>query len=389
MNFAASILGPILTSPTALSGWERWQGRNMSPGSRAWLSQYGEIFFWCALLGMLALVLTLLIRRRYRDRSRVRKEFEDMCRQRGLSGEEQELLKLLADLSGVGTPAMIFTLKPEFERGVSTLLGSPKITNMSDSGRACMSQLLNFLRQKLSFNHQRGSESDIISHTRQIPEHSLLSLNPPGALEPVDANLLRSDPFELVLELQRPLDVHAGDPLLARYCDGGSVWEFNTDVIRQSENHIHLKHCDNLRFINRRSFPRIPVRHPAMIASFPFDLRDRQDVLPKFEPAQLVELAGVGLKFESTVAIAQDQRALVILRLGPDKTLQSMAKIHRCSVLSDHQWLVVAEMIGLSSAAISDLTRLTNQAAIEHRKSAPADAAAMRPARASQEANHV
>jgi hypothetical protein len=66
-----------------------------------------------------------------------------------------------------------------------------------------------------------------------------------------------------------------------------------------------------------------------------------------------------------------------------------MAKIHRCSVLSDHQWLVVAEMIGLSSAAISDLTRLTNQAAIEHRKSAPADAAAMRPARASQEANHV
>jgi hypothetical protein len=374
---------------TALSGWERWQGRNMSAGSRAWLGQYGEAIFWCLLLAMLALVLTLLIRRRYRERSRIRREFEDMCRQRGLSSEEQELLKLLADLSGVGSPAMIFTLKPEFERGVSTLLGSPRIANMSDSGRACMSQLLNFLREKLSFNHQRGSESDIISHTRQIPEHSLLSLNPPGALEPVDANLLRSDPFELVLEVHRPLDAHPGDPLLARYCDGGSVWEFNTDVIRQTENHIHLKHSDNLRFINRRSFPRIPVRHPAMIATFPFDLRDRQDILPKFEPAQLVELAGVGLKFESAVAIAQDQRALVILRLGPDKTLQSLAKVHRCSVLADHQWMVVAEMIGLSSSAISDLTRLTNQAAIEHRKSAPPEPAAMRPARTSQEVTHA
>ena len=389
MNSATPILGLILPPMTALSGWERWQGRNMSAGSRAWLGQYGEAIFWCLLLAMLALVLTLLIRRRYRERSRIRREFEDMCRQRGLSSEEQELLKLLADLSGVGSPAMIFTLKPEFERGVSTLLGSPRIANMSDSGRACMSQLLNFLREKLSFNHQRGSESDIISHTRQIPEHSLLSLNPPGALEPVDANLLRSDPFELVLEVHRPLDAHPGDPLLARYCDGGSVWEFNTDVIRQTENHIHLKHSDNLRFINRRSFPRIPVRHPAMIATFPFDLRDRQDILPKFEPAQLVELAGVGLKFESAVAIAQDQRALVILRLGPDKTLQSLAKVHRCSVLADHQWMVVAEMIGLSSSAISDLTRLTNQAAIEHRKSAPPEPAAMRPARTSQEVTHA
>lgn len=389
MSFVAPIFGLILTPMASLSGWERWQRRNMSPASRAWLNQYGETLFWITVLTLLAIVLALLIRRRYLDLSRIRKEFEDMCRQRGLSGEEQELLRLLADLSGVGTPAMIFTLKPEFERGVSTLLGSPKIANMSDSGRACMTQLLNFLREKLSFNHQRGSESDIISHTRQIPEHSLLSLNPAGAMEPVDANLLRSDPFELVLEVQRPLDCHPGDTLLARYCDGGSVWEFNTDVIRQAENQIHLKHSDSLRFINRRSFPRIPVRYPAMIASFPFDLRDRQDVLPKFEPAQLVELAGVGLKFESPVAIPQDQRALVILKLGANKTLESLAKVHRCSVLSDHQWVVVAEMIGLSSSSISDLTRLTNQAAIEHRKSAPADAAAMRPARTSQEAHHV
>jgi hypothetical protein len=389
MSFASCIFGLILTPTTALSGWERWQGRNMSPGSRAWLGLYGETIFWCALVSLLAGVLALLIRQRCLQRSRVRGEFEDMCRQRGLSDEEQELLKLLADLSGVGSPAMIFTLKPEFERGVSTLLGSPRIANMSDNGRACMAQLLNFLREKLSFNHLRGSESDIISHTRQIPEHSLLSLNPPGALEPVDANLLRSDPFELVLEVQRPLDARPGDPLLARYCDGGSVWEFNTDVIRQAENQIHLKHSDSLRFINRRSFPRIPVRHPAMIATFPFDLRDRQDVLPKFEPAQLVELAGVGLKFESTVAVPQDQRALVILRLGAGKTVQSLAKIHRCSVLADHQWMVVAEMIGLSSSSISDLTRLTNQAAIEFRKSGPSEPAAMRPARTSREASHA
>ena len=136
--------------------------------------------------------------------------------------------------------------------------------------------------------------------------------------------------------------------MLARYCDGGSVWEFNTNVIRQAENQIHLKHSDSLRFINRRSFPRIPVRHPAMIASFPFDLGDRQDVLPAFGPAQLVELAGVGLKFESTVAVPQGQRALVILRLGADKNIQSLAKIHRCTVLADHQWVVVAEMIGLT-----------------------------------------
>jgi len=64
MNSATPILGLILPPMTALSGWERWQGRNMSAGSRAWLGQYGEAIFWCLLLAMLALVLTLLIRRR-------------------------------------------------------------------------------------------------------------------------------------------------------------------------------------------------------------------------------------------------------------------------------------------------------------------------------------
>jgi hypothetical protein len=362
----------------------------MPSGSKVWLNAYGEIFFGCALLLLLVVVLVLLGKRRYAERTAARREFEDLCRQRGLSGEEQELLKLLAKLSGVGSASMIFALKPEFERGVSTLLGSERIANMSASGRACMAQLLNFLRQKLSFNHQRGAESDVVSHTRQIPEHSLLSLNPPGALEPVDATLLRSDPFELILEVQHPMDARPGETLLARYCDGGSVWEFNTDVIRHSENQIHLKHSDSLRFINRRSFPRIPVRYPAMIATFPFDLGGRQEVLPRFEPAQLVELAGVGLKFESTAAAPQSQRALVILRLGADKTIQSLAKIHRCSALADNRWLVVAEMVGLSSAAISELTRLTNQAAMEHRKSSPEESASMmRPARASREVYHV
>ena len=389
MSLAARILEPILTPQTALGGLERWQSRNMTPGSKEWLNAYGGIIFWCVLLSLLVGVLALLIRRRYVERARVRKEFEDMSKKRGLSVEEQGLLRLLANLAGIGTPSLIFSLKPEFERGVSVLLESRRVATMSDNGRACMIQLLNFLRQKLSFNHQRGSESDTISHTRQIPERSLLSLNPAGALEPVDANLLRSDPFELVLEVQHPLDAHPGDVLLARYCDGGSVWEFNTDVLRQSENQIHLRHADNIRFINRRSFPRIPVRHGAMIAAFPFDLGGTQDVLPKFGPAQLVELAGVGLKFESTVVVSQGQRALVILKLGADKNVQSLAKIHRCSVLADNQWLVVAEMIGLSSSSISELTRLTNQAAIEHRKSLPSETAPMRPARTSQEASHV
>ena len=148
-------------------------------------------------------MLALLARRRYANQARVRKEFEDMCQQRGLLGEEKELLKLLAKLAGIANAGMISRSNPS-SSGVSTLLGSERIAHMSDNGRACMIQLLNLLRQKLLFNHQRGSESDIVSHTRQIPERSLLSLNPPGALEPVDASLLRSDPFELVLEVQHP-----------------------------------------------------------------------------------------------------------------------------------------------------------------------------------------
>lgn len=389
-----SILSGILAAawlPTAgLSGMERWQGVRMPANEtpNVGLGGYGEMIFAGALLVLLLGVLGLLIGRRRMDHTRARREFDEMSKQRGLASEEIELLRRIASLGGVGSLNMIFTLKPEFERGVSALLASDRISKLSENGRNCMVQLLNSLRQKLAFFHQLGAEGDMVSHTRQVPLRSLLSLTPPGGLEAVEARLSQCDPFDLVLEVEHPIETRAGDVWVARYCDGGSVWEFGAAVVRQKQNIVHFRHADNIRYINRRSFPRIPVKFPAKVAGFSFEIGDLQNVPPRFADAALVELAGVGIKLESPIDIPQGQRVLVILMLEDGKAVQSLAKVHR-NTPAEGKYLLAAEMIGLSAAAITELTRLTNQAAIDHKKVMTAASAPMRPARAAAEVSHA
>ncbi len=211
-----------------------------------------------------------------------------------------------------------------------------------------MIQLLNSLRQKLAFNHPIGSESDIISHSRQIPELAALAMTLPSIPEPLDGKIVRSDPFELIVDMDVLPDCKIGDTWTVRYCDGGSVWEFNSELVRQVRERVHLRHSNAIRLINRRSFPRVPLRRSVKIAPFPFDVHSRVDELPRFRPAQIVELAGIGLKLEADTEFAEGQRALIVLRLRPDKAIQSLAKVRRCTLLGPGQYLLILELVGLS-----------------------------------------
>lgn len=67
--------------------------------------------------------------------------------------------------------------------------------------------------------------------------------------------------------------------------------------------------------------------------------------------------------------------------------VQSLVKVHRCSSLGPGKNLLVMEMIGLSSASVSEMARETNLVAMGGSRppAATAPAPAMRTAQAAQE----
>ena len=65
--------------------------------------RWGEVLGY-VLITLVSGLLALMIVRKLQEHSRSRREFADLCGQRGLSPEEQDLLRLLARLSASSTP---------------------------------------------------------------------------------------------------------------------------------------------------------------------------------------------------------------------------------------------------------------------------------------------
>lgn len=347
-----------------LSGMERWQGRQYPTDGAAMDEFTMPLIYGTALLTAAAMAVYFILRKRAAS-AHQEEMFLSACQQKGLSQEEQDLLSLLTRSARLKRPEMIVSLEPVFEQAAQALLAGERVARMSEAGRTFMVQLLEGLRQKLGFVRQAESENDTLHTSRQISEGSSITVSYTGLPQGVGGVLKQTDPYELVIETESPIEAKPGETWLVRYTDGATIWEFDAPVVRQVDQKVYLQHSERVRFINRRSFPRVPVSRKASIASFAFDITDSPDVLPAFHPAQLVELAGFGLKMESPIELVRNQRALVILHLAPDKIVQGQAKVHRCMNLGSGKFLIVLEMVGLSSQSIADMARQANIAVVQ------------------------
>lgn len=331
------------------------------------------------------------------------KDFFELANRRGLSKREVQILFYIAKLAGLTHPEAIFTMEQAFNKGAMVLAEQAPSEGANTEYIRQLGLELKSLREKLGFQiHSKGgSGSSGAGHklsSLEIPEGKTLHLSRRLDRDADDIEATVASNSETGLTIRLPFSLHSpvGQLWRVRYYFGASVWEFDAKTIGNDGDILILEHTQEVRFINRRRFLRVPVRRKAFVAVFPFEKqllsqRDEEQtfagevfssrsVLPDFVEAVLVELAGPGLRIELSQELYVGQRVIVIFDLESTKAhhLHQQKRSGRATVRAiedigtirhvkpvDNGYSVAVELTGLGDTDVNELIRATNVAAAE------------------------
>ncbi|MFC1795190.1 hypothetical protein ACFL3Q_16590, partial [Planctomycetota bacterium] len=255
---------------------------------------------------------------------------------------------------------------------------------------------MSVLREKLGFENKHSTTAGSAansnkSSSKQIPAGKQLYITRLNAGESteIESTVIENNDVELTVKLQASMESKPGELWSVRYYFGASVWEFETSSISCYGNILVLNHSNDIRFINRRRFLRVPVNKPTFIARFPFArmLQPESDSdstnisgnswgPPEFVPASVTEMAGPGLRVEAPLEVKVGDRVLVILKLSeedlqsnsqrtgktaPEKIVEDIGEVRHIKKIKNG-FSIAVELIGLSDPNISELVRVTNAA---------------------------
>jgi hypothetical protein len=256
------------------------------------------------------------------------------------------------------------------------------------------------LLEKSGFHHHKSIYTDASSlvkpGSRQISIGKTLYITSlkGGELLDFEAVVNTNEQSGLAVETKEQVVLKIGEPLSVRYYIKDAVWEFETSLIRRNGNVLFIGHNDNIRFVNRRRFLRVPVNEPAYIAKFPFaqpysntEYADSDDEYqkkmlgpPKFVSAEIIELAGPGLRVSSPLKMKAGERVLVVFKLTkqehadsthsqllnndaarPAEIIEDIGLVRHSKVNGDVCSLAI-ELTGLTDSNLSEMVRATNYA---------------------------
>ncbi len=318
-----------------LTASERWAAaRRMSPRSvpEQWLVLLGV----AVMLVLLVVLLALSFRHRLKRQGQSAEKFDLEALRRGLTVRERQILSAIAARSGWRRRLTIFHTADAFDHGATQLLAELAQTRAPQENVKLKEEVLR-LREKLGFRTPgRAPTAREHSSSRDIPVSKsieLTSAKDPAA-PPMRARVLANDETELIVALQTPVPSKTGDSWLARYYAGMTAWEFRSSTVRSDGRKLVLHHTDEIRFINRRRFPRVPIHVPALMARLPL-LRSEVAIAegispsaegqeragrhplgeggPTFVECTVTEFAGPGLRIETRLPAQVDERVLVVV----------------------------------------------------------------------------
>jgi hypothetical protein len=404
LNFFVLSLTPV----------ERWQAAR-------WLniSFMGESWFMtacvAALIIMTALFIIVTCHQAGKEHQAANRLFFDYADEKGLSPRERHVLMYIATQAKLRNKEAIFTMADAFDRGATKIIRAAFALKGRDK-RTHLNAELSVLREKLGFQKRSTISADRFiakrPGSRQIPEDRKLYMT---ALETdnfshIECVVIENNEMELVVEPSKRLEMKQGEPLCVRYYFGASIWEFDTSVVRSRDNHLILKHTDNVRSVNRRRFLRVPIKEPAYIAAFPFAQTlpdsDKSNVNvdleyssennwgpPKFVPADVTELAGPGLRVEAPLEVKVGDRVVVIMKLSeskghhlikqeksdalhsvfaghgknrPSRIVEDIGVVRHTEGIRDG-FSIAVELTGLNEKNLNELVRATNAASLKAR----------------------
>ncbi len=358
-----------------------------------------------AALIMVFIIVTLLDAiKRKRNSNHV---FIEYAEKRGLNTRERQILMDIAERARLRLAESIFTMGDVFDRGATQML---RVT-MSKYGAKRSRYLgaeLTMLREKMGFQ-KRTSVSEIaikknMSGSRQIAEGRKIYLTNPESMEffEVETIVTENSNLGMTVQLQEMIGCEQGDAFCARYYFGSVIWEFDTYVLKTNGNILILQHSEKIRHVNRRRFLRVAVNEPAYIAAFPFskifsdnqknkrktDLEsDKYGIWepPKFMPAELIELAGPGLRLISPLEVKIGDRVIVILKLGhlvnrnveqsnvdnnitlPIRIIEDIGTVKHIEEI-EKGYSIAIELNNLNESNISEMVKATNEASLSKRQ---------------------
>lgn len=398
---------------SVLTPIERWSAaRRLSGGSSAYMSRYEFILAASATMAVLILLLWWIShRRRRRSGDLTRELFAENAVRRGLSARDRQILLAIVMRSGLGRSHDIFTTVDAFDRGAAKLLAECARTRTVEENERLKTEVA-YLRERLGFRAVRSLGGMVASRrpsSRDIPVGKIVEVTRRRrhhAEDPLRAEVVRNDDLELAVELEKPVETRAGDLWCARYAFGVYVWEFDTTAVSCSQTRLVLNHTDDVRFVNRRRFPRVATRMPALVAGFPFARRDSWEAtpqtgpdriagslvpdVPEFVSGTITELAGPGLRIELPRPFRPGERVLVIFRptggagdalVADERCVFEDVGLVRHSRVTSTEVSIAVELSGLNESEIDEMVRLTNAVASRAGARDEADDAEAEPAK--------
>ncbi len=392
---------------------QRWQA------ARWFDITLGERWFIAASVAVLVILTLLFIVVTYNhskeEQRAANRLFYQYADERGLNPRERHILMYIATKAKLKHKESIFTMADAFDRGATKIIRA-SITLKGTNKRRHLSAELSVLREKLGFRKRNPASADTLitnrPNSRQIPKDKKLYITSleTGEVNNIESVVIENNDVELTVETAQALGIKQGESLCIRYYFGASIWEFETSVIGCIDNILILNHNDNVRFVNRRRFLRVPIQESAYIAAFPFartlpdNVNSKLDSdssnssgnawgPPDFVPADVTELAGPGLRVVAPLEVKVGDRVVVILklterkkhglitqpnatalhsslagngRMRPSRIVEDMGVVRHTEAV-ENGFSIAVELTGLSDANLNELVRATNTASIKAR----------------------
>ncbi|MHC4719706.1 MAG: hypothetical protein ACYSYT_04430 [Planctomycetota bacterium] len=393
-------LSAILLGLTPIERWEAARGFSNDFMTERWFT----ITLVVIIITATILLFLVSYKRREQERRVTERLFSEYAERVGLSGRERQILLDIVGQAGLKRSEAIFTMGSAFDNGADRIIEKSFERSQTSGESKQLKAELSFLREKLGFKGRSGPGAVLKPKklsSRQIPIGRKLHLTrrKTRISEDIEAVVVANNDEELTVEFAMAVKITLGEIWRVRYYFGASVWEFDSSVVSCNGNTIVLNHSDNVRFINRRRFLRVPVDKQAFIARFPFArVLEAEDTVagegsadgralgvnsgavwgpPEFVPAVVTELAGPGLRIEAQLEVKVGERVLVVSRLdeevGPESNLQKADGPSTSKIIEDigevrhiepaqNGFSIAVELIGLNDSDVSELIRATNAA---------------------------
>lgn len=409
MISASVMTAELSAAVTVLTPAERWYAVRRLDG--AFMTERWFVLAGTAAIVVLTVMLIVVSYRRARQQKVSRRIFSEYANRLGLTSRQCQVLRNIAVRARLRHSESIFTMAAAFDRGSAEIL-KETLAILGPQRSSHLSAELFVLREKLGFERRRTAPagSTVRPGSRQIPIGKKLYLSGPetAGSANIEATVIKNDDIELAVRLAGSLESNPGDLCCVRYNFGASVWEFDAPVISCHSGILILAHTDDVRFINRRRFLRVPVKQPAFIARFPFArtlppseaevlAQSQADVPadtwgpPEFVPAEVTEMAGPGLRVEAPLEVKVGDRVVVILKLsestgktpqpnpggtspGPDTEQRRTVKTSRVvedigevrhAEATQNGFSIAVELTGLNDSNVSEMVRATNTASVK------------------------